>query len=84
VLDGITRGLILRLADTLHLPHAEARLTVEDLYGAQECFLTNTTQEVLPVTRVDGHPVAAGVPGEVTTRLQRSFRAWLDRFLDGA
>jgi branched-subunit amino acid aminotransferase/4-amino-4-deoxychorismate lyase len=55
---------------------------VSDLTGAEECFLTNTTQEVLPVTQVDGRRIGDGRPGEITRRLHASFRAGLDRFLD--
>ncbi len=84
ILDGITRGFILWLARGLGIPTEEGRLTAGDLFAADECFLTNTTQEVLPVTRVDERPIGAGAPGAVTRRLHASFRAGLDRFLDGA
>ena len=82
ILDGITRGLVLGLAHEAGLHPEESSLTVEDLAGAEECFLTNTTQELLPVTRVDGRPVGDGHPGPVTRRLHALFRAGLDRFLD--
>lgn len=84
ILDGITRGLILRLARDLGIPAEEGRLTADDLFVADECFLTNTTQEVLPVTRVDDRSIGGGAPGAVTRRLHSSFRAGLDRFHDGA
>ena len=83
ILDGITRELVLQLASELGVPSEETRLTVEDLMRAEECFLTNTTQEVLPVTRVDGRMIGDGRPGEITRRLHASFRACLDRLLDG-
>lgn len=84
ILDGITRELVLQLASELGVPSEETRLTVEDLIRAEECFLTNTTQEVLPVTRVDGRLIGDGLPGVVTRRIHASFRACRDRFLDGA
>lgn len=83
ILNGITRGLVLQLASELGIPSEETRLTVDDLLRADECFLTNTTQEVLPVTRVQGTMIGNGRPGEITRRLHASFRACLDRLLDG-
>lgn len=83
ILDGITRELVLQLASELGIPSEETRLTVEDLMRAEECFLTNTTQEVLPVTRVDGRMIGDGRPGGITRRLHASLRACLDRLLGG-
>ena len=74
---------MLQLAAELGIPSEETRLTAEDLMYADECFLTNTTQEVLPVTRMDGRMIGDGRPGGITRRLHASFRAGLDRFLDG-
>ena len=82
ILDGITRNIVLRLASESGIPTDETRLTVDDLLRAEECFLTNTTQEVLPVTRVDSKMIGDGRPGEITRRLHALFRAGLDRFLD--
>ena len=82
ILEGITRGVVLKLAKGLALPTEETRLYMADLFGAEECFLTNTTHEVLPVTKVNGQPVGMGRPGQVTGRLRASFLAGLDRLLD--
>jgi branched-chain amino acid aminotransferase len=81
ILAGITRNLVLRLARELEIPTEETRLTAADLPIADECFLTNTTVEVLPVTQVDGQKIGDGRPGEMTRRLHASFRDSLDRFL---
>ncbi len=83
ILEGITRRWVLQLAAELGILSEETRLTTEDLTRADECFLTNTTQEVLPVTRMDGRMIGDGRPGRITRRLHASFRAGLDRFLDG-
>jgi len=83
ILDGITRSVVLRLAHEQGITTEEMRLTGDDLSTADECFLTNTTQEILPVTRVDGQAVGKGRPGPLTRRLHDLFRACLDRFLDG-
>jgi len=81
ILAGITRNLVLQLARELEIPTEETRLTAADLPIADECFLTNTTVEVLPVTQVDGQKIGDGRPGEITRRLHASFRDSLDRFL---
>lgn len=82
VLDGITRRLVLDLAQDLDITAEETRLRIQDLYEADECFLTNTTQEIMPVKQVDGRLVGSGRPGEITNRLRSSFRDRLAGFLD--
>ncbi len=81
LLDGVTRGVVLELAKDLPIPSEETVLGTADLYAAEECFLTNTTQEVLPVTKVDGRMVGDGRPGPITARLRASYRARLERLL---
>src|SRR5439155_6343492 len=73
ILPGITRGLILRLAARAQIPVREHVLKRGDLTEVSELFLTGTTSEVLPVTQVDGKPVADGRPGPVTRRLQGAY-----------
>jgi len=53
-LDGITRGIVLEIADKLSIPVKECSLTVYDLYTADECFLTGTGAELIPVSEVAG------------------------------
>ncbi|MBL6690042.1 MAG: branched-chain-amino-acid transaminase [Pseudomonadales bacterium] len=53
-LDGITRGIVLDIADKLSIPVKEHSLTVYDLYTADECFLTGTGAELIPVSEVAG------------------------------
>ena len=57
LLDGITRNIVLSLAQEAQIPVDEGYFGVEAIYKADECFLTNTSMEVMPVTMVDGHPV---------------------------
>ncbi len=73
ILPGITRGLVLRLARQAGLPVREKTLHRADLPSVSELFLTGTTAEVMPVVHVDGVPVAGGVPGPVTRRLQEGY-----------
>ncbi len=74
VLGGITRQVILALAATLCLGICEETFTVDQLYDAEEVFLTSTTSEVLPITQVDGRAIGDGRPGRVTMRLFEAFQ----------
>ena len=68
VLDGITRKVVLEIAERLGVPADEADLTLYDLYTADECFLTSSFSRVHAVAEVDGRPIPA--PGPVTQRLR--------------
>ena len=72
-LDGITRAIVLGLAADLGYPTEEATLSCYDLYTADECFLTGTGAEIMPVVEVDGRVVGRGVPGEATAEIARAF-----------
>ena len=82
LLDGITRNIVLGLAQEAQIPVEEGYFGVEAIYKADECFLTNTSMEVMPVTMVDGHPVGKGTPGLLTQELHRLFIANRTRFLE--
>lgn len=80
LLDGITRMVVLRMAEELNIHVEEGRYTVDQLYQANECFLTNTSMEIMPVTSVDRRPIGNGKPGPVTKRLREQFVAVRGRF----
>lgn len=63
LLPGITRDLVLELCARHGLPHREADITEAELRGAREIWVTSSTKEVVPVTRLDGQPVGDGSPG---------------------
>ena len=75
LLDGITRGIVLTLAREAQIPIDEGYFEIESIYKADECFLTNTSMEVMPVTMVDRRPVGTGTPGPLTQQLHRLFIA---------
>jgi len=75
ILHGVTRGVVLRLARAAEIAVEERPFSLEELYGADEAFVTGTTVEVTPVVSVDGRAVGGGAPGPVTRRLQREFAA---------
>ena len=74
-LEGITRGAILQLAAEAGMAANETRLTRYDVYTADECFVSGTGAELMPVTEVDGRPIADGKPGAITRRLTEAFQA---------
>lgn len=74
ILEGITRDLVLHLARKSKIPTKELLMRPKDLTKADECFITNTTIEVLPVTSIDGRPVGSGRPGPVTERLMKAYK----------
>lgn len=82
LLDGITRDIVLSLAHEAQIPVDEEHFGIQAIYEADECFLTNTSMELMPVTKVDGHPVGNGTPGILTQELHRLFIANRIRFLE--
>lgn len=73
-LIGITRNVIIELAGKLGLPAAETHLTRYDLMTADECFITGTAAEIVPVAKVDCRPIGTGRPGTITLKLIAAFR----------
>jgi len=82
LLDGITRDIVLSLARETRMPIDQGYFGIEAIHKADECFLTNTSMEVMPVTMVDGHQVGNGTPGLLTQQLHRLFIASRMRFLE--
>ncbi|MGH7204817.1 MAG: aminotransferase class IV [Nitrospiraceae bacterium] len=82
ILDGITREVVLLLARGDGIPVEEGVYTAEALKQADECFLTNTSMEIMPASQIDNLPVGSGRPGPLTIRLQELFRSNLERFLE--
>lgn len=75
ILSGISRQLVLRLAEEMSIPVVMAFPSRADVFGADEVFITSTTAEVMPVATVDSRVIGSGVPGPVTTAMISAFRA---------
>jgi len=73
-LDGITRGTVMGLARKFGIPCNEALFTRYDIYNADECFLTGTAAEVIPVSKVDTRPIGTGKPGPITLKLVEAYK----------
>jgi branched-chain amino acid aminotransferase len=79
LLPGITRAFLFEVGQEAGIDVREAVLRDEDLFGADEAFLTSTTREVVPIVRVEERTIGAGVPGPVTLALLHRFREHADR-----
>ena len=74
-LEGITRGAVIELAGKIGIPFQEKMLRMEDVYSADEVFLTGTAAEIIPVTKIDKRQIGKNKPGEITMRLMKEFNS---------
>ena len=74
ILEGVTRDLVLKLARKKKISIKEELLRPKNFHAADECFITNTTMEIMPVTTIDDKPVGNGRPGPVTIALLQAYR----------
>jgi branched-chain amino acid aminotransferase len=74
-LYGITRGVVMELGAKLGLQVSEPNLTRYDLFCGDECFLTGTGAEIVPVTKIDGRVINDGKPGPLTRKMVEQYHA---------
>ncbi len=74
LLPGITREFIFEVGNDVGIPVREQVLHDEDVFGADEAFLTSTTRELVPIVQVNDHKIGAGVPGPIAKALLAAFR----------
>lgn len=74
-LPGITRGIVIDLCREHGIPVAEKRISLAEMYTADECFTTGTVGELVPASEIDGRTIGDGAEGPVTGRLRRLYRA---------
>ena len=79
ILAGVTRAKVIGLCKTLGLDCEEGRYLPNALLSADEAFITSTTRDVMPVTRVDNATIARGKPGPLTAKLMKSFHDLCER-----
>jgi len=75
ILSGITREWVIELARKAGMKVSEEAFSLAEVYNADECFLTSSTREIVPVTQAGEHQIGNGKPGPVTKRLAELFRA---------
>lgn len=73
-LEGITRDAVISLAKNMDIAFYDKMIKMDDLYGAEEVFLTGTAAEIIPVINIDKRKIGMGRPGELTLRLSEEFR----------
>lgn len=73
-LGGITRNVVLEIAQELGIPASEANMTRYDIFTADECFLTGSAAEIIPAVNLDERPIGEGIPGPVTAKFITRFR----------
>ncbi len=74
-LSGVTRQVVMDIAAKSGLHVSEPNLTRYDLFNADECFLTGTAAELMPVVKIDGRVIGSGAPGPVTERLVTQYHS---------
>ena len=74
-LYGITRQTVMELAEQSGISVSEPNLTRYDLFNADECFLTGTGAEIMPVVKIDGRVIGTGKPGPLTRQLVTEYHA---------
>jgi branched-chain amino acid aminotransferase len=74
ILAGVTRNAVIELARVAEIDVHEVPLTKHDVYVADECFLTGTAAEVVPVVKVDSRAIGTGKPGPITRDLEERFK----------
>ncbi len=73
ILEGITRQAVIDIAQSIGIKVVERTMDRHDVYTADECFLTGTAAEVIPVVEVDARPIGGGKPGPITVDLHARF-----------
>ena len=73
ILEGITRDAVLELAQELKIPVQQIPLVRHDIFIADECFLTGSAAEIIPVVKLDNRTIGDGRPGPITRRLTERF-----------
>ena len=75
ILEGVSRAAVIELARADNIPVRETALLRHDVYAADECFLTGTAAEVVPVVKCDDRVIGTGKPGPITRALRERFHA---------
>jgi branched-chain amino acid aminotransferase len=79
ILVGITREIVFEVGPPHGIPVVEARLRPEDLFQADEAFITSSVRDALPIATVDGKPIGSGRSGPVSAKLLVAFREYAHR-----
>ncbi len=78
ILAGVTRAVLMNVLAALQLKFEERPFTPVEAYDAAEAFVTASSQIVMPLVRIDGHPIGNGQPGAISMRLREEFHRFSD------
>jgi branched-chain amino acid aminotransferase len=81
-LEGVTRGILMEIASEAGTSVVEQTLRLEDLYGADEVFVTSTNRNVIGVKEIAGHTIADGATGVITKKLDEVFEAYINDYVE--
>lgn len=73
-LEGITRDAVISIAKNMEIPCYTKLIKMDEVYGADEVFLTGTAAEIIPVIKIDERVIGKGKPGSLTLRLREAFK----------
>ncbi|MGJ0485016.1 MAG: D-amino acid aminotransferase [Methylomicrobium sp.] len=80
ILPGITRAVILKIAEAHHISYREQSISIDDLKQADEIWIASSIREIVPVIELDGRPIGAGKPGPVWQTVHSLFQAYKHSF----
>jgi branched-chain amino acid aminotransferase len=80
-LEGVTRGILMEIASEAGTSVVEQTLRLEDLYGADEVFVTSTNRNAIGVKEIDGHTIADGAMGPITQKLDEAFEEYMNGYV---
>jgi branched-chain amino acid aminotransferase len=81
-LEGVTRGILMEIASEAGTSVVEQTLRLDDLYGADEVFVTSTNRNVIGVKEIAGHTIADGNTGAITLKLDETFEAYIKDYVE--
>jgi branched-chain amino acid aminotransferase len=81
-LEGVTRGILMEIASEAGTSVVEQTLRLDDLYGADEVFVTSTNRNVIGVKEIAGHTIAGGNTGVITQKLDEAFEAYIKDYVE--
>jgi branched-chain amino acid aminotransferase len=81
-LEGVTRGILMEIASEAGASVVEQTMRLEDLYNADEVFVTSTNRNVIGVKEIAGHVIAGGAMGEITKKLDEVFDSYINDYVE--
>jgi branched-chain amino acid aminotransferase len=81
-LEGVTRGVLMEIAGEANTTMVEQTMRLDDLYSADEVFVTSTNRNVIGVKEIAGHTIGDGTTGPITKKLDESFEAYINEYVE--